>query len=372
MASIVTAPSGGGHSGKRFVQKHATRLLSPVLLAVAALALSACGEGGGKAASQLAAKVNSSEISIHQINYALRNLPYPPPEQLDATKRRILDELVDQELAMQQAVAAKLDRKPEVMQSIEAARREILARAYLEQLSAQAPAPGANEVADYYRRHPELFSARKIYQLYETSLAATPELLAGIRGELARGRDAADLMAWAKARRTEVDGGPTIKPAERVELEILPALAKMREGETALFEVDGKAVVVTLARATPEALGEDEARPLIENFLRRQRGESIEKDATRKLRAEARIEYQGEFSSEAAIASRQQAEASERARREAEAAREAARRQQAQESEARAEAARKARAEAETARMPGGALPPPPEQVVRKGMADFK
>lgn len=350
------------------MQASTRKILLPATLAL--LALAACSEREGKPASQLAAKVNEAEISVHQVNHALRNQPFPPPGQLEASKRRVLDELVDQELAMQQAIAGGLDRKPEILLAVEAARREILAAAYLDQISARAPAPGVGEIADYYREHPELFAARKVYQLSEATLEATPEALAAIHAELARGRDATAVAAWAKGRRLPVEVGPSIRPAERIELEFLPRLAQMREGESAFFESDGKATVVTLLGATTEPLGEPEARPLIENFLRRQRGESIARETARKLRSEARIEYLGEFSEAAVASSREREEAAERERRAGEAAREAARRQQAEELATRRAAARQSDAAAESP--PPAVSAPPPQPVLRKGMADFK
>lgn len=319
------------------------------------LALSACsGQGeGAKSASQLAAKVNSAEISIHQVNFALQNLPDLAPEQLDDTKRRVLDELVDQELAVQQALAAKLDRTPEVLQSLEAARREILARAYLDQAAAGAVGPSAAEIAAYYRQHPELFANRKVYRLQETTLPATPAIVALAREEIARGRTAGDLLAWFRARRTTVSGGVDIKPAEKVDLDILPRLAAMKEGETALFEQDGKALVVTLLAAAADPQPEGEARPLIDQFLRRQRAEAMQKATLQKLRGEARIEYLGEFSPEAEAVRKQQAATAERQQREAAAARADARRAQA-------------------AADPRSRAAPPADSVISKGVAGLK
>ena len=96
--------------------------------------LAACGnKESTKPASQIAAKVNSGEISVHQVNYVLSRTPAAAkPEAAPKLRREILDRLIDQELAVEQAIEKKLDRAPDVLMTIENARREILARAYVE------------------------------------------------------------------------------------------------------------------------------------------------------------------------------------------------------------------------------------------------
>jgi len=139
-----------------------TALKTIATLVISALAVSACGDRPPekKAATQVAAKVNSGEISVHQINYVLQRTPGIPAAQADAAKRKVLDNLIDQELAVQQALESKLERSPVVMESIEAARREVLARAFLEQVTAGKAKPSADEIKYLYTEHPELFSNR--------------------------------------------------------------------------------------------------------------------------------------------------------------------------------------------------------------------
>ena len=109
------------------------KTISAIVLST--LVLGACGDRPPekKAASQVAAKVNDGEISVHQINFVLQRTPNIPAAKAEAAKRQVLESLIDQELAVQQAMEAKLERTPNVMQAIESARREILARAFIEQ-----------------------------------------------------------------------------------------------------------------------------------------------------------------------------------------------------------------------------------------------
>lgn len=343
-------------------------------LAVAlCVALAACSapDDAGKPATQVAARVNSSEISIHQVNFALQRTHGLSPETVSEAKRQILDELVDQELAVQEALAAKLDRSPNVMQAVDAARREILARAYMEQVAAGAQRPTPEEIGAYYRGHPELFTGRKIYHLQELLLPQAPEIMAKAREQVALGRNAADLEAWFKGRQFKVGSRVVIKPAEKIDLEILPRLAAMKEGQTTLIEKDGEASVVTVLALIPVPLAEDDARPLIDEYLKRQRGEALEKETARRLRAKASIEYLGEFSPDAEAARKRKSAEAERRIEEARAAREAARQARVAEMAGRPSAASLLGDAADSPQSRPASLPAPAESAIGKGVADL-
>src|SRR5262245_51972762 len=81
---------------------------------LAALLLAGCGPAKD-GATQVAAKVNKEEISVHQINYALQQQRGLKPEAAEAAGRQLLDKLIDQELARQRGAELKLDRDPRVL-----------------------------------------------------------------------------------------------------------------------------------------------------------------------------------------------------------------------------------------------------------------
>ncbi len=81
------------------------------------LGLTACGDKESKKpTSQVAAKVNAEEISVHQINYVLSRTPAlanVPADKAPAVRREVPNKLIDQQLACQQAIESKLDRSPD-------------------------------------------------------------------------------------------------------------------------------------------------------------------------------------------------------------------------------------------------------------------
>ncbi|KXB30551.1 hypothetical protein AT959_14590 [Dechloromonas denitrificans] len=281
-----------------FESVHVNKLSTIASLVISAFVLSACGERPPekKTATQVVAKVNGGEISVHQVNYVLQRTPNIPPAQADAAKRQVLEGLIDQELAVQQAMEAKLERTPTVMQAIENARREILARAYLEQSVGKLGKASTSEVGKFYAEHPELFANRKIYRLEEVLFAATPDNVAVVRELLGKGKSVAEIVTGLKAKGVEVVGGVTVKPAEQLALEILPKLAQAKEGLPHLIETPGRAAIITVLASKSEPLDEAKAQPFIENYLSNKQKVDLARDSMKQLRDKAKIEYVGEFS----------------------------------------------------------------------------
>ena len=86
---------------------------------------------GEKAATQVVARVNGTELTTHQVNYALQRVPNLDKDQTKAASLQVVRNLVNQEVIAQKALSDKLDRDPAVVQALDAARRQILAEAYM-------------------------------------------------------------------------------------------------------------------------------------------------------------------------------------------------------------------------------------------------
>ena len=171
-ASVITA--------RRYVPGRVTALA----LAAAVFLIAGCGDKKDKPASQTAAKVNKEEITVHQINFVLSQQRGIPPERAASASRQVLERLIDQELALQKSQEQKLDRDPRVLQQLEAARREIIARAYVEKIGGGASKPTPAEIKAYYDAHPALFKERKLYSLQELAVEAKPEQIGVLRDKL--------------------------------------------------------------------------------------------------------------------------------------------------------------------------------------------
>jgi len=250
------------------------------LIATAAL-LAACGDKGGAPASQTAAKVNKDEITVHQINFVLQQQRNLRPEQAEAAGKQILERLIDQQLALQKAEETKLDRDPRVMQQIEAARREVVARAYLEKLGEAAPKPTPEEIKKYYDDKPALFSQRRVYQIQEIGIETTPDRLPEIRERLAAAKNVNEFIAYLQSSGLRFSGNQAVRAAEQLPLSSLDALAKMQDGQALVLPTPTGAQVVVLAGSRMQPVSEEQARPAIEQFLLNERTASSWKTTSR-------------------------------------------------------------------------------------------
>jgi EpsD family peptidyl-prolyl cis-trans isomerase len=278
------------------------RLPRPLLAAALPLCLSlvACGAGDEKkVASQVAVKVNADEITVHQVNAVLARAQDIAAEDPAQAKRAALERLIGQELARQQAIVKKLDRSPEVVQAIEAARAEILARAYLQQVGAGHASPTAEDVKKYYAEHPELFAERRLYALEEVSFAPRAQLAEDLRAQVAGAATLQEVADWLKKQRVRVAYTRGSRAAEQIPLDLLPVLKEMKDGEMRLVEHGGRMHVIRLAASKVAPMDEATARPRIERFLANQRAGELMTEEMKRLRSHARIEYVGEFAGEA-------------------------------------------------------------------------
>ena len=272
-----------------------TARIGLVALAASMVLLSACGDKKEKGASQTAVKVNKSEVTVHQINFVLQQQRGLKPEQTDAASKQILERLIDQELALQKADDLKIDRDPRVVQQLEAAKREIIARAYLEKVGEAAAKPSPEEIKAYYDAKPALFSERRIYSLQEISIEARPDQLGLLRDKLSAAKNIAEFTEFLKASDFKFAGNQAVRTAEQLPLQGLDAFSKMKDGQAMINQGPNGVQVVVLAGSRSQPVTEEQAKPAIEQFLLNERKRKLVEEDVKAMRAAAKIEYVGKF-----------------------------------------------------------------------------
>lgn len=357
--------------------------LAPLLIAL--LFLSGCnrekngGESKATAATQVAAKVNAEEITVHQINSVLARNANVKPETASAAKMQILNHIIDQTLAKQEAIHTKIDRIPAVVQAIESARAEILARAYLEKLAAAQPRPTDEEIKKYYADHPELFARRKIFSIEEIVVAPAEGLAEKLEQQVAKARSLQDVAAWLKSQNAKFAANRGIRTAEQLPMEQLPRIQEMKDGAIKVI-ADGPGPIHVIQLMASKAAPVDEATAAnrISQYLFNRRSADLIQTEMKRLHDKAEITYLGEFANDAAGATaRAKADAAAKAKAEAEAKAKAdadARAREEALSKARADAEMKSRLEAEAKAREAAASKSVqlPQGSVEKGLRGIK
>jgi len=289
-----------------------SRLGALAIVATAVLALAACQKkeagapqaaaAASQAATQVAAKVNGDEITVHQLEFAMRQQRNMRGDQSDAASRMMLDRLIDQQLEVQKAEAMKLDRDPQVLQTLEAVRREILSRKYLETISEQAAKPSDADIKNYYDGHASQFAERKSYTFQRLDIQAPPERRADVVAKAESAKTAAELTGWLNAQKLKFTSNPMTAESDRLPPQLLEKVSKLKDGESIALPVGMGVAALTLQSAQPAPKTLEQARPQIEQQLGAETRRNAMSNAAKDLRKDAKIEYKGKFAESPASA----------------------------------------------------------------------
>lgn len=268
----------------------------------AVLVLAGCGDKKDKPATQTAARVNKEEITVHQINFLLQQQRGLRPEQTETASKQMLERLVDQELALQKAGDLKLDRDPPVVQQLEAARRDIISRAYFEKVGAGASKPSTEEVKKYYDDNPALFSQRRVYQLQELLVEVAPDRVATLRAKLQEAKNVGEFVEYLRKNEYKFSANQAVRAAEQLPLATVGTFAQLKDGQAILSQTPTGAQVIVLVASRSQPVDEERAKPAIEQFLVNERKRKIIADDLKALRSAAKVQYMGKFAEGAASA----------------------------------------------------------------------
>jgi len=274
---------------------------------VVTIVLAACGAREDKKATQPAAKVNNDEVTVQQINFVLSRAGQLSEQQTKEGGKRVLEQLINQQLLVQQATEKKLDQEPRVLQAIEAAKRQVLAQAYLEQVASGANKPTPEQITEFYDKHPELFAQRKLYRFNQLVIAGKPEFLPTLRSKLEEVDKVSDksgvmrtLATWLQSQGVKFRAAVATQSAEQLPLEALPKFHAMKVGDLMLLPAQGGFSVLQLAASQAQAMDQEKAKPFIEQFLLNRARLEVTQSELKKLRESAKIEYLGDFKQAAA------------------------------------------------------------------------
>jgi EpsD family peptidyl-prolyl cis-trans isomerase len=250
-----------------------------------------CSCGRPAPQERLAATVNEAFITVEDVRASMAAVP----ETAQAKPGVALDSLIDSELLAQRAETNKLDRYPEVARALRAARRQVLAQAYIRQLIASASGEDKQAIRAYYQDHPQLFAKRRTYRVFEIAVSAAAVDVGKLKEKARSSRYLSEIADWLNERDVRFLVGAKTDPAEQVPAEFLPRLASMRDGEMQVWESGGRVSVIQLLQSTSAPLSEEDALPLIERYLLASNRFEALATTLKNLRAGASIDYVLDF-----------------------------------------------------------------------------
>ncbi|HSH54721.1 MAG TPA: EpsD family peptidyl-prolyl cis-trans isomerase [Methylotenera sp.] len=249
-----------------------------------------------KVSEPIAAKVNDVEISTKQINQMMEGAPSLTANNEIEIQRQILEKLIDQEIIIEKASKESLDRLPEVVLAMETAKKEVLAKAYLQKLVAESSKVSDEDVNQYYFEHPALFSERRIYKLEDISTERNADALAAIQKVVAKKKSMLVIANVLQKKGIKYSEETYTRPAEQLPLNLLPKIQQLKEGEMLIVETDDVVHVMRLIHAEDAPISLDMAASSIRSFLMSSRANEIVDEKMKSFRKQAKIEYVGDFS----------------------------------------------------------------------------
>lgn len=262
-------------------------------LACVAVLLAACGRKT-EDTSATVATVNGDKITQDQLDFAVKQITAARPGASAPAAASVLETLVQQCLAVQKAEKDKLDRNPGVLQATEAARKDALARYYIEQFVAKVPKPSADEIKQYFDAHPANFAQRNAYVIQKVDARVAADQAGPLAAQAQSASGAAAVAALLKAKASAVNVTESTQPAESLG-PLLPKISTMSAGQTVAIPQPQGLTTLTLVEVKPLPLTLAQAQPAIEQMLWNQKKREALQADTKEMRAKARIDYLGKF-----------------------------------------------------------------------------
>lgn len=266
----------------------APRVLRALLAWLFVSALGGCDVASDEARSRpVLLTVNGQEITAGTLEQAIatREGNFSPEGAKSA-----LEDLINEELLVQDAVASGLDRDPAVAASQALASRQTLARLAAERVLGRAPPVNAASVKEYYTANPALFAQRRIYQFVvfampKASLAKALQRQLDSAHSVERVRSALDRYA------VKYEVHPVTAAAENLPATKLKEFARARVGDLLLVEHEDEVFLMSVGSVTEAPIDFESARPAIEQQLAdRQKREVLARYFSER-RARAAISY---------------------------------------------------------------------------------
>lgn len=265
---------------------------------VLAMIVTACSREEAKApAGQVVAKVDDTELTVYQLDDTLQRLPPMSPDELEKKKGEIIKLLVERQVSSNKALKLGLDRKPEGLLRLDAARRNALSQFYFTDYTSQLPKPTPVEAQKFYRDHPAMYAERREYTLLQLSVPSPTEAMRSrLDAALASGKPLEEIAASLRAEAAVHSLVMGAKASDEVDPVIAALLGKGEIGSISKDPTDTENwTAVEIVRFKAGSVELAQAEPVIMGRLNIERNKQSMADQLARLVQLAKIEYVGEY-----------------------------------------------------------------------------
>lgn len=270
--------------------KTAKTLLS---LVICGIVLTGCGDDAEKKSpSQVLAKVNGKEITVLQLNYLLAQQPKADNE----TKQKLLDSLIEQELMVQKAEELKLDRNPDVLQSVEFSKKQVLAQAAIQNLIGKRIEPSAADITKYYNEHPNLFANRQVFDVAVFLLKAS-DMTESVNMALETSEKSEITQQILEKEGIKFKQTDAKRSAEQIPAVVLEKLMVINDGDIIKVpDENNNLMLMQLISHTSQPVSKDDAEQAIKQLLLNEQIQNKAQNQLESIKNTANIEYLQKFS----------------------------------------------------------------------------
>jgi hypothetical protein len=193
-----------------------------------------------------------------------------------------------------------MDQEPGARQALDAARREVLARAFVEQGVQTVAAPTEAMMHAYFDANDALFAHRRIYSLHEYLAKVPEDKVPALRALVEGGKPASDVEAWFQANGAPFREQQSTHPAEQIPLASLKALAAVPDGGGLVASAGNQVHVTYVSSSTQAPVTFDDVRQKIGQFLSVEGRRKVTESNLAALKSSAKIEYSAPYQALAA------------------------------------------------------------------------
>lgn len=238
---------------------------------------------------QALVSVNGHEITVLQLNDEIKRAGIRADQYENASKQ-LLESLIARQLIVDEAARSKLDRTPDVMQARERAIAQVTAQAYLQGIASKIAKPSDTEIDEYFKKHPELFSERKQFDLIILRLASKDidqELKALIDGA----KSVNDVAVWLDKKKIHYSRNLISRNTSDLPTEMVNLLQEKGQDHIIIVNEQEQSLLISVNGMRDNSLSLKSATAQIERYLINQKYKQATDTEISRLRSLAKIEY---------------------------------------------------------------------------------